>query len=137
MIGSPSASEQFISDHTKELIQEAAETAVRFGRREVDTEHLLYALAGSDVTAAILKAFKLTADDLRGYIDANAPKGDEPVPDEGQVDVRVSPRVKAVLEHAFEVRASWGTATSAPSTCSSPWPRKTRAWLVTCSPSTG
>jgi ATP-dependent Clp protease ATP-binding subunit ClpC len=102
--------DRYLSDHAKELVQEAAETAVRFGRREVDTEHLLYALAGSEVTAAILKAFKLKPEDLRGYLDANAPKGTAAEPADGQppVDVTVSPRVKAVLESAFQVARELG-----------------------------
>lgn len=94
--------EDYLSEHAQEIIQQAAETAVHFGRREVDTEHLLYALADSDVTAEILKQFKLKRDDLKGYIEANAPKGAEKEPEEGQVEVTVSPRVKAVLESAFQ-----------------------------------
>src|SRR5690242_6572363 len=47
--------EEFISENTKEIIQQAAETAVKFGRLEVDTEHLLYALSDSDVVQEIFK----------------------------------------------------------------------------------
>lgn len=100
--------EEYLSDHTKEIIQQAAEAAVQFGRREVDTEHLLYALAGSDVTTEILKQFKLKKDDLKGYIEANAPKGTEKEPGEGQVEVTVSPRLKAVLETAFQTARELG-----------------------------
>src|SRR5690242_16220289 len=50
---------EYISEHTKEIIQQAAETAVTFGRREVDTEHLLYALMDSEIVQEILKQFKL------------------------------------------------------------------------------
>lgn len=100
--------EDLLSDHAKEIIQHAAETTVKFGRREVDTEHLLYALADSDVTAEVLKQFKLTKEDLKGYIEANAPKGTEKKPDEGQVEVTVSPRVKSVLENAFQIARELG-----------------------------
>lgn len=100
--------DNLISDHTKELIEQAGQTAVQFGRREVDTEHLLYALAGSDVVAEILKQFKLSSDDLKGYIEANAPKGKEIVPEEGQVEVMVSPRIKAILENSFRVSQELG-----------------------------
>jgi ATP-dependent Clp protease ATP-binding subunit ClpC len=93
--------EEFISDNTKEIIQKAAETAVKFGRREVDTEHLLYALADSDVVQEIFKQFKLKSEDIKGYIDANAPKDDQKVADEENVEVTVSPRIKQVLEQAF------------------------------------
>ena len=100
--------EDLLSDHAKEIIQKAAETTVKFGRREVDTEHLLYALADSDVTAEVLKQFKLTKEDLKGYIEANAPKGTEKEPDEGQVEVTVSPRIKSVLENAFQAARELG-----------------------------
>lgn len=100
--------EDLLSDHAKEIIQQAAETTVKFGRREVDTEHLLYALADSDVTAEVLKQFKLTKEDLKGYIEANAPKGTEKEPDEGQVEVTVSPRIKSVLENAFQAARELG-----------------------------
>lgn len=100
--------EEFLSDHTKEVIQQAADTAVKFGRREVDTEHLLYALADSDVATEILKQFKLKPEDLKGYIDANAPKGNEKTPEDGRVEVTVSPRIKAVLENAFRVAQELG-----------------------------
>lgn len=93
--------EEFISENTKEIIQQAAETAVRYGRREVDTEHLLYALVDSEVVQEIFKQFKLKSEDIKGYIDANAPKGDQQVTDEKNIEVSVSPRIKQVLEHAF------------------------------------
>ncbi len=94
--------EEFISENTKEIIQQAGETAVKFGRNEVDTEHLLYALADSDVVQEIFKQFKLKSEDIKGYIDANAPRGDLKVDNEEKIEVTVSPRVKQVLEKAFQ-----------------------------------
>src|SRR5882757_4895133 len=93
--------EELISEHTKEIIQQAAETAVKFGRVEVDTEHLLYALADSDVVQEILKQFKLKSEDLKGYIEANAPKSSERTKSDEKIEVTVSPRVKQVIEKAF------------------------------------
>jgi len=93
--------EEFISDNTKEIIQKAAENAVKFGRREVDTEHLLYALVDNDVVQEIFKQFKLKSEDIKGYIEANAPKDEQAKKDEDTVEVTVSPRVKQVLEQAF------------------------------------
>ena len=93
--------EEFISENTKEIIQQAAETAVKFGRREVDTEHLLYALADNDVVQEIFKQFKLKSEDIKGYIDANAPKEDQKGESEGSIEVSVTPRIKQVLEQAF------------------------------------
>ncbi len=93
--------EEFISDNTKEIIQQAAETAVKFGRNEVDTEHLLYALSESDVVQEIFKQFKLKSEDIKGYIDANAPKNSHNITNEQNVEVSVSPRIKQALEQAF------------------------------------
>lgn len=93
--------EEFISENTKEIIQQAAETAVKFGRREVDTEHLLYALVDSDVVQEIFKQFKLKSEDIKGYVEANAPKGTQKTKDDEKIEVTVSPRIKQVLENAF------------------------------------
>ncbi|MDB5181743.1 MAG: ATPase with chaperone, ATP-binding subunit [Candidatus Saccharibacteria bacterium] len=94
--------EEFISESTKEIIQQAAEASVKMGRRDVDTEHLLYALTDSDVVQEIFKQFKLKSDDIKSYIEANAPKGDQELKDDERVEVTVSPRVKQVLETAFQ-----------------------------------
>src|SRR6266550_2824078 len=40
---------EYFSEQTKELIQKAGQKAVALNRTEVDTEHLLYAIADSDV----------------------------------------------------------------------------------------
>ncbi len=92
--------QDIISDTAKELIQQAGSVAHEFGRNEVDTEHLLYALADSDVVGEILKQYKLKPADVKGYIDANAPKGSaKDVSNQQEMDV--SPRVKSVLTDAY------------------------------------
>ena len=62
-----------VSEHAEELLQEAARQAVEFGRREVDTEHLLLALTDSDVVRTILDQFKVSLDDLKRQIEQEAP----------------------------------------------------------------
>ncbi len=99
--------ERLLSDHARELVQQAARTAVDFGRREVDTEHLLYALADSDVVQEILKYFKIQAADIKGYIDHNAPK-EEAARREAPEEISVSPRVKTALEHAMAAARDLG-----------------------------
>jgi len=100
---------EYMSEHTKALMQKAAQVAVDFGKREVDTEHLLYALADSDVVQTILKQFKISPEDLKGYIEHNAPKGPHEKPESGAtVQLTVSPRVKAALERAFYVSQELG-----------------------------
>ncbi|HWP47119.1 MAG TPA: AAA family ATPase [Candidatus Limnocylindrales bacterium] len=98
----------FLSEHTKELLQQAAQKAVEFGKKEVDTEHLLYALTDSEVVRAILNQFKISPEDLRGYIEANAPRGEYQKPEKETVEVTVSPRVKSALERAFDISRELG-----------------------------
>ena len=86
-----------ISEHSEALLQEAAKHAADFGRSEVDTEHLLLALADSDVIKTILSQFKIKVDDLKRQIEAEAKRGDKPF--EGEIGV--SPRVKDALSRAF------------------------------------
>lgn len=66
---------EYFSKQTTEYLQRAAQVAAEFGKREVDTEHLLYALADADVVQAVLKQFGLSPADLKQYIEANAVRG--------------------------------------------------------------
>lgn len=97
--------ETLLSDTTKDIIQKAGGIASDFGRKEVDTEHLLYALADNDVVAEILKQYKLKPDDIKGYIDQNAPKGES---SDTIVEMGVSPRVKSILQGAYQVSRELG-----------------------------
>lgn len=99
--------QDYLSDHAKEIIQKAGEVAVKFNRHEVDSEHLLYALADSDVVEEILKQFKLSSSDLKGYIEANAPKGTEQK-NEKEIEIGVSPRVKSAIQAAFPISRELG-----------------------------
>jgi ATP-dependent Clp protease ATP-binding subunit ClpC len=94
-IGEP---EDRLSEHAKEILQSAAERAAQFGRREVDTEHLLYALTESDVVKTVLEQFKVSSDDLRQQLDKESPRGD--AGGESQ-EIGVTPRVKSALGRAF------------------------------------
>jgi ATP-dependent Clp protease ATP-binding subunit ClpC len=62
-----------LSEHAQELLQQAARTAQQWGRREVDTEHLLHALTGSDAARIVLEQFKIALDDLRQQLGRSAP----------------------------------------------------------------
>jgi ATP-dependent Clp protease ATP-binding subunit ClpC len=99
--------QQHFSETSKELLQRAAERAVQTGKREVDTEHLLYELSVSDVVQAILRRFKISPDELRSYIDQNAPRG-EPGTIGPRTEIGVSPRMKAALDHAFLISRELG-----------------------------
>ena len=87
-----------LSEHARELLQRAAESAVQRGRREVDTEHLLLALTESDVVRTLLGQFKISPDELRRHLEESAPRG-EPGEERAE-EVGVTPRVKAALIRA-------------------------------------
>lgn len=97
--------ETLLSDTAKDIIQKAGNIAYDFGRKEVDTEHLLYALADNDVVAEILKQYKLKPDDIKGYIDQNAPKEEKA---DTVAEMGVSPRVKSVLQSAYQISRELG-----------------------------
>ena len=100
--------DDYLSEHTKELIQEAGQKALEFKRGELDTEHLLLALLESDVVKEIIKQFKLNVDDLKGYIKANAPKGTLQVESGKAVELAVTPRIKSVLDKSFHIAREMG-----------------------------
>ena len=93
-----------LSEQGNKLLQEAAEKAGEFGRPEVDTEHLLLALTGSDIVKTLLEQFKVNADDLRRQIEKDAKRGEgrgEDREDREDSGIGVSPRLKDALNRAF------------------------------------
>ncbi|WP_233869452.1 ATP-dependent Clp protease ATP-binding subunit [Paraburkholderia adhaesiva] len=111
--GDSAVVERYLSDVARELLQRAAERAMQFGRREVDTEHLLYEIAGNEAGVAMLKRLGIEPDDVRAYIDANAQKREPPqAVDEGRI--AVSPRLKCAIDRAFLVSRELGHSYVAP-----------------------
>ncbi len=100
--------DQYLSEHTKELIQEAAQTALRFNRSEMDTEHLLYAISNSDVLKEIYKQFKINPEDLKNYIEINTPKGQGTIANREKTQLSISPRIKKVFELALQASQEFG-----------------------------
>jgi ATP-dependent Clp protease ATP-binding subunit ClpC len=100
--------DQYLSALAKELIQQAGQTAVEFNRDEVDTEHLLYAISSSDVVKEIYKQFKIDPQEVRRYIEANAPKGEKTVERGETLQLGISPRIKRVVELAFQAALELG-----------------------------
>ncbi|MGZ5034290.1 MAG: ATP-dependent Clp protease ATP-binding subunit [Usitatibacter sp.] len=93
--------QSFLSEVASDLLQRAAEIAVEYGKKDVDTEHLLRALTENDVVKELLREFKLSTEDLRRNIEENAPRGTRKPEGEGPVQVGVSPRAKSALERAL------------------------------------
>src|SRR5216684_4315199 len=98
---------EYMSDQAEEILQQAARTAAEWGAREVDSEHLLFALADNDVVQAILNRFKVSPEELKRQVREVSPKrerkGDGP-----QGGIGVSPRVKAALLAAFNASRDLG-----------------------------
>ncbi|MBU9264249.1 AAA family ATPase [Burkholderia multivorans] len=95
------------SEQTLELLQRAAEKAHELRRNELDTEHLLYALADTDVCAALLKELKLSPQDIKAYIDEHAHTGNAD-PDQSLEKLSISPRVKKAVQYAFQASRDLG-----------------------------
>ncbi|MBB5691758.1 ATP-dependent Clp protease ATP-binding subunit ClpC [Roseomonas alkaliterrae] len=93
-----------LSDQAERLLQEAARHASEMGRPEVDTEHLLLALTGSEVVKTVLGQFKISTDQLRTQIEQEAKRGEKP--HEGATGV--APRVKDALSRAFTASTDMG-----------------------------
>src|SRR5216684_3917266 len=98
---------EYMSDQAEEILQQAARTAAEWRAREVDSEHLLFALADNDVVQAILNRFKVSPEELKRQVREVSPKrerkGDGP-----QGGIGVSPRVKAALLAAFNASRDMG-----------------------------
>jgi ATP-dependent Clp protease ATP-binding subunit ClpC len=95
------------SEQTMELLQRAAEKAHELHRTELDTEHLLYVLADTDICAALLKELKLSPQDIKNYIDEHARQGNAR-DDDDEVQMTVSPRLKKAFQYAFQASRDLG-----------------------------
>ncbi|KDR32374.1 ATP-dependent Clp protease ATP-binding subunit [Caballeronia zhejiangensis] len=95
------------SEQTMELLQRAAEKAHELQKTELDTEQVLYVLADMDVVQALFKELKLSADDIRRYIDEHAQKG-KAAPDTPVEKMTISPRLKKAFQYAFQASRELG-----------------------------
>jgi len=97
---------EYLSERAKDSLKNAAGFAQERGRREVDTEHLLYTLADADVVQAILEHFKIEPNVLRQHIKDNTPKTD--VVGDGSRETGVTPRLKDALTRAISASRDLG-----------------------------
>ncbi|HEX3635370.1 MAG TPA: Clp protease N-terminal domain-containing protein, partial [Paraburkholderia sp.] len=91
----------FLSESGLDRLQAAAQKAVEFGKNEVDTEHLLLALADNNVVREILREFKLDADEIKHSVEQDAPRGTRTGENDESRQIGVSPRAKSALENAL------------------------------------
>jgi ATP-dependent Clp protease ATP-binding subunit ClpC len=92
----------YLSDPARKVLQDAARVSVDFGKREMDTEHLLIALTEDEAIQEVLRGFQVKPEDIRAYIEHNAPRGTFQAQRGETVKVGLSPRIKAVLELGFQ-----------------------------------
>jgi ATP-dependent Clp protease ATP-binding subunit ClpC len=93
----------FLSDAARAILDRSAIVASRFGRTEIDTEHMLYSLTENELIQQILEAFKLNPADIRNFIDSNTVnKGKE------TNNFTLTPRVKQVMTRSFQVSQEMG-----------------------------
>lgn len=97
-----------MSEQTKAVVQQAAETAVKFGKREIDTEHFLHALAASDKIKEILQDSDLKNFEIRSYIETHAPRSSRPAQPYNPIEITVSPHIKQVVDTAMEASDELG-----------------------------
>jgi ATP-dependent Clp protease ATP-binding subunit ClpC len=97
----------FLSESGLDRLQAAAQKAVEFGKTEVDTEHLLLALADNNVVQEILREFKLDSEEIKKTIDQSAPRGTRTGRSDDE-QIGVSPRAKSALENALTASREFG-----------------------------
>lgn len=100
--------DQVLTEDAKEVLQKAAALSQEQGARQVDTEHVLHALASNDVIEEIFKRFKLSPADLRQHIEHNYFKRDDTGDSAGEVPLAISPRVKAAIGQAQAASVQFG-----------------------------
>jgi ATP-dependent Clp protease ATP-binding subunit ClpC len=93
--------QSFLSESALDRLQTAAQKAVEYGKNEVDTEHLLLALADNNVVQEILREFKLDADEIKRSVEQDAPRGTRTSESDESRQIGVSPRAKSALENAL------------------------------------
>lgn len=91
--------EEYFSEATVKIMEQAKRIAREYGRHEVDTEHVLLAIVKGSQVADILRRAGVTADDLRKDIEELAPKAKRATE---RAELELSPRVKNTLELAFQ-----------------------------------
>jgi ATP-dependent Clp protease ATP-binding subunit ClpC len=98
----------YFSDQSKEILQNAANRTAELGKREVDTEDLLYTLSDNEVVQTILKQFKISPTDLKDHIEKTAGGKKDTSESEQTREVGISPRVKSALQLALSASQDLG-----------------------------
>jgi ATP-dependent Clp protease ATP-binding subunit ClpC len=99
---------RYFSDQTNGVLQQAAQLAFALHKDQLDTEHLLYCVVGTDIAERILASFNVSAADLCQYIEHNYFESQQWRKPEQFQEVNLSPNTKSVLESAWDIARGMG-----------------------------
>ncbi len=100
--------DQYLSEHTKDLLQNSAHTALKFNGKEVKTEHILYAISDCEVITEIYRQFNINSQDLKNYIEEFLPKSIKKTEVQEKHPLCISEEAKKVFHIAFNVARELG-----------------------------
>lgn len=90
---------ELFSERTKEALQTAARVAIDYSQRNIDSEHLLYALTeDGELMDRLFKELDVKKDELRSYIEQNLVTGSGA----SASNIGITPRAKQILQLAFQ-----------------------------------
>src|ERR687890_385437 len=96
---------QFFTDSTGELLQRAAQQAAEWGSLDLNTEHLLWAALGDEVTQRVLAEVDADPDALKAQIHEEANKGAR-----ADASPSLAPDAKRALLSAYEESQALGAS---------------------------
>ena len=100
--------DQYLSEHTKDLLRDASKIASKFYSKEILTEHLLYVISDSEVIEEIYRQFNLSSEDLKNYIEEFLPKTLRKNEVSEKQSLQVSDELKNVFQLAFKIAGELG-----------------------------
>jgi ATP-dependent Clp protease ATP-binding subunit ClpC len=96
---------QFFSDSTRELLQQAAQTAVEWGSPDLDSDHLLHAALQNDVVQHVLRQLDADPGSIAAQIEEEAGRSERT-----DVSPSLTPDAKAALLAAYEESRELGSS---------------------------
>ena len=100
--------DQYVSEHTKDILQNASQVALKFSSKEIKTEHLLYAISESEVISEIYRQFNINSQDLKNYIEEFLPKSIRKTEVYEKHPLGISEETKDIFKLAFDVATELG-----------------------------
>lgn len=99
---------RYFSEQTHLVLQQAAQLAFELDYKQLETEHLLFTLIGTDIAEKVLKAFDLKVADVQQYIQHNHLGYHGTSVRQPFDDMTLGPKVKSVIEKAWDIARDFG-----------------------------